>query len=244
MLALGCDSATGDPTDAAGPLQKDHGFPLAEDGGPSDDDAGAFEDGAHIDVGPCGERSANAGSTSICGAVDLIACTECQGVHECGRGESNFVPIVNCPNCPGRVDSHVCEAGACRTLGLPGALRVRFSIPSEAAGAASFISVALNSVAANGDRLRCAELQSSCTLIDNPALNATNVAFQLFNAPADPGLIYVTTFGAEAGAERIVMLIVTTEASGGGDVVAVGCLEDVSIGTESPTEIAIEVGPK
>lgn len=243
LVLAGCGPAALESMDALVPLQKDHGLPALEDAGvaPVDSSMDTDASGPGADGGPCGERSAGAGTASSCGVIEMLACSECRGVDECGAGMSNFVPIINCDNCPARVDSHVCEAGRCRPLGAPGALRVRFSISAAATGARSFIAIALNSVAANGDKLRCAELQSSCMLTSNPQLNATNVAFQLFSGPADPSLIYVTTFGGEAGEERIVMLIVTSEASGGGDIMGIGCLEGVSVGTNTPTEVAIEV---
>lgn len=241
-----CGGAESLPSDAALPTLKDHGVMGPQDAEAMDPDAGADDlglDASLGDLGPCGARSPRAGELSSCGLTDTIACGECRGVQECGAGMGNFVPIVNCANCPARVDSHVCEAGRCRILGAPGALRVRFSIPEEATGARSFIAIALNPVTARGDRVRCEELLSSCRLTDNPELNATNVAFQLFSGPADPGLIYVTTFGGEAGDDRVVLLIVTSEPSGGGEVVGTGCLENVSVGANSPTEIAIEVRP-
>lgn len=250
LLLLGafvaCDAGAPEPTDALVPLMKDQGLNSSEDAGTPLE--GGVSDAEPLDLsgeelGPCGERSPRAGELASCGSKELIACRECNGLEQCGAGMSNFVPIVNCANCPGRVDSHVCEAGSCRILGAPGALRVRFSVPSQATGARSFIAIAFNPTTARGDRLRCAELVSSCQLTNNPELNATNVAFQLFSSPADPGLIYVTTFGGEAGEDRLVLLIVTAEASGGGEVLGTGCVENVTVGTDAPTEIAIDVQP-
>lgn len=240
--ASACDAPLSEEADAVLPRVKDQGVVLEPDAGSSEPDAAMDSDsGSAEDAGPCGATSPRAGELTACGVLDRIACAECAGVDECGRGASNFVPIVNCPNCPARVDSHLCESGLCRRMGSAGALRVRFSVAASAAGAQSFITAAFNPEAASGERLRCEQLVSSCMRTDNPALNATNVAFQLFSAPADPGLIYVTTFGAEVGEDRLVLLVVTSERSGGGRVLGAGCVEGVRLDEATPAEVVIEV---
>lgn len=239
---LACETPPVEGVDALVPRAKDQGLDLIEDAEVAEPDAGVGQDGGfEADAGPCGSPSPQAGVPGACGVAELIACSECRGVDECGAGAGNFVPIVNCPNCPARADSHLCEGGLCRRLGASGALRVRFTVPPSAAGAQSFITAAFNPLAANGERLRCEELRSSCMRVQNPLLNATNVAFQLFSGPADPGLVYVTTFGAEAGRDRLVVLIVTSQRSGGGDVLGIGCVEGVRLAEENPTELVMEV---
>lgn len=241
-LLLGCEADAPAGLDAAAPRAKDQGVVLAGDAEPGvEDDASWPDAGPEPDAGPCGSVAPRAGTPTACGVVDRVACADCAGVDECGAGASNLVPIVNCPHCPARADAHLCEGGLCRRMGPAGALRVRFSVPASAAGAQSFITAAFNPETASGERLRCAELVSSCPRVGNPQLNATNVAFQLFSGPADPGLVYVTTFGAEAGPDRLVLLVVTSERSGGGQVLGVGCAEGVTLDEATPAEIVIQV---
>ena len=55
-------------------------------------------------------------SASSCGVAAEAAAAECAGLEQCGAGAQNYAVDPTCEHCPGRADSQLCEAGACRDV--------------------------------------------------------------------------------------------------------------------------------
>jgi hypothetical protein len=195
----------------------------------------------------CGVAPASRAPVRSCSTIARCdaGCTEqsecaqgCTSVATCGAGASNQRKPLNCEHCFAGYDSHVCEAGACRAVDTtPGPIRVLMGLSGLGSGAQSVMLAALHPTAADGTRLTCAKLLSTCAWRDNPAINA-NVITQ---AIAQTGDTLQSSISVEPGAGRLVFVGLTSEPQGRGALLAKGCVEDVDVVHAMATTVAIEL---
>jgi hypothetical protein len=201
--------------------------------------------GLVLGLAACGEGSPSAGPAA-CGAAGAAEGGACAGLAGCG-GEGNAQSVSFCDNCPLRAGTQICRAGACSTFSADGAIALRpLAIPEAAAGAESVVLAALEPVAADGTRLTCAGLLSSaCALEGNGALNATNVRFQNFAMPAAPGLVFPGLGTSSApGPDKLLLVRVTSEVQGSGEVLAEGCAEGIDVPSDGSVEAEVVLEPR
>ncbi|MCB9651055.1 MAG: hypothetical protein H6730_31360 [Deltaproteobacteria bacterium] len=170
-------------------------------------------------------------SASSCGVAAEAAAAECAGLDQCGAGAQNYAVDPTCEHCPGRADSQLCEAGACRDVSGLELVLVQLAVTDKAVGAPSFTIATLNPISADGTRVTCEKLLSSaCTVVGNSGLNFTNSTHKQFGGGgAATGMVYQTGISGEPGTDRIVLVQATSALGGDGDVVARACVEGVTI---------------
>lgn len=183
------------------------------------------------------------GGTNACGNVGTTTGSECTGLDECGAGAANMVKPSFCDHCFARADSHFCEAGTCRPVAMggdTGFIRFITSLPDGVSGAMSFTQASLLPVAADGTRLTCAKLLSTCSIDGNRNLNATNSNFKTLILP--PGAdSFRDAISSDPGPDRLYVMQVTSESQGKGTVLAVGCVEGISVTSGQTTDITVEL---
>jgi hypothetical protein len=190
----------------------------------------------------CGDE--NEGVPRACGLAGQATGVECAGLEQCGGGASNFRAVTFCSLCPRRPETHVCEAGVCKALGEGGSLTVNFTVPTALRGAAAFTLTSFGPIAADGTRLTCAALLSTCTLLDDATLPVGNSNHLRFSSgPADPTLAYIANHFDYVGADRLLLLQVTSEAQGNGRVIGRGCAEGLTVQANASTPVTVEVAP-
>jgi hypothetical protein len=177
---------------------------------------------------------------TACGLAGTMTGTECMGIDQCG-GENNAIEPSFCEHCLLRPDTHVCEAGTCRALGPRGNIQTAFGIPAEAVGTKSYTLATIQPIMADGSKVTCAKLLSSCSFLDNPAINTTNSTFKNFDGPASIDNAYPALSAAEAGSDQLLFIQVTTDVQGKGEVKARGCVEGISVMEGQNTQVAIEL---
>jgi hypothetical protein len=94
---------------------------------------------------------------------------------------------------------------------------------------------------ADGSKVTCAKLLSSCSFLDNPAINTTNSTFKNFDGPASIDNAYPALSAAEAGSDQLLFIQVTTDVQGKGEVKARGCVEGIAVVEGQNTQVAIEL---
>lgn len=189
----------------------------------------------------CGSDPVDPG-TNTCGTAGMPAGQECTGLGGCGQGASNLVQVTFCEHCFARADSHLCEAGVCREvpkLDQLGTLRVGFSI-SGITGAKSMTQASMVPLMADGTKLSCAALLSSCGWVNNPGINA---ALSNFKDLPTEGDSVISLISADPGADRLYFVALTTERQGKGTVVARGCAEGLSVAAGQTTEVPVTLAP-
>jgi hypothetical protein len=177
---------------------------------------------------------------SACGLAGTMIGSECAGIDECG-GANNAIEPSFCEHCLLRPDTHVCEAGRCRMLGAKGSIQTAFGIPPAAVGTRSYTIATIQPIMADGGKVTCEKLLTSCGFLDNPAINTTNSTFKNFDGPASIENAYPALSAAEAGADQILFIQVTTDVQGKGMVKARGCADGITVMENQTTEVPIEL---
>ena len=177
---------------------------------------------------------------TACGVSGLTPASECTGIDECGAA-NNVIQPQFCEHCLLRPDTHVCEAGSCRMLGEKGNIQTAFAVPSPAVGSKSYTIATIHPIMADGGKVTCEKLLTSCAFVNNPAINTTNSTFKRFNEPARGDSVYPALSSAEAGTGRILFIQVTSDDQGKGNVTAKGCVENITVEANQTIEVAIEL---
>lgn len=182
------------------------------------------------------------GTPSLCGEAGATPGAECTGLDRCGTPMQNFVKVAFCEHCFARADTHVCEAGTCRALDQSPDTKIefRFTVPPAALGSQSFTTAALNPVMADGTRLTCGALSSTCMFVDNAMINARNSRFDRLVAGAD---FYHGQIAADAGSDRLLFIQVTSGVQGTGDVRARGCVSGIEVVSGQTTAVVVDLSP-
>lgn len=176
---------------------------------------------------------------SMCGLAGTKTGSECSGIDECGT--NNAIEPSFCEHCLLRPDTHVCESGTCRALGPRGNIQSAFGIPAQAVGSKSYTVATVQPIMADGSKVTCEKLTTTCGFLDNPAINTTNSTFKNFDGPASIENAYPVLSAAEAGSDQILFLQVTTDVQGKGTVTARGCAEGISVSEGQTTQVPIEL---
>jgi hypothetical protein len=176
-----------------------------------------------------------------CGTGGALAGAECTGLATCGAGAQNFKRVQPCDHCFAGADSHVCEAGKCRaiptTIDGYGTIRAAFSLNQVGSTAQGLAQAALWPVMADGTRLSCAALLSTCGYVENPAINALSSSL---NVVQSGDVVYASTT-MEPGAGRLYFAEFTSESRGRGTVLARGCAEGLTIAAGQTLEIEVQL---
>jgi hypothetical protein len=198
----------------------------------------------------CGEEEESGpdgGEPTSCGTSGEAPASSCTGLDECGAGPQNYKPVSFCENCFAGSDTHVCEAGSCRALDRSGSLRVSFGIPEAARGAKSFAVAVVLPLMADGTRVSCAALLTTCDSVNNRAINTSNATFQNFvQSPdgADPTIVYTYSTSADVGVDRLVVITATSDTQGKGSGLAAGCVDGLAVTAGETTRVdGLELTP-
>lgn len=192
-----------------------------------------------LSVASCGGDDGPSG-TNACGDVGAKTGTECSGLADCGNGSSNEVEVVFCEHCVPRADTHFCEAGTCRAFDPELTnLTYSFSLPAGVSTAKSMTLATLNPVMADGTRLTCEALLSTCVAENNGAMNARNSRFNAL----PPGDLFMGVMSVDPGDDRVMFIQLTTGMQGTGDVVATGCTEGIDVVKGAGPTITVDVRP-
>jgi hypothetical protein len=192
----------------------------------------------------CGSASSSPdGGTgsSACGSAGTKSGSACSALSDCGAQNANTVEF--CDHCFAYASAAVCEAGACRSL-APGAstnVQAAFGVPASAAGAKSYVIATLDPITADATHLTCAALTSTCMYANNTSINAFASRFRNFVMPADPTMAYTDIIAADPGDNRLVFIAVTSDVQGKGDIKAMGCTEQVSIGAGMTNHVQVDL---
>lgn len=170
--------------------------------------------------------------------------SECTGLAQCGMGTQNFVKVSFCEHCFARPDTHVCESGSCRAVDASAMVTIGLMTPREATGARSFTVASVNPVRADGRRVDCAALLAATDYVDSPVYSVGNSKVQTFNPPADPNLAYRTSISIEPGADRMIVVRVTSDVQGKGRVLAEGCVGGLDLPADGRMDVAVPLSPK
>ena len=176
-----------------------------------------------------------------CGTSGAVAGAECTGLATCGAGAQNFKKVQPCDHCFAGADSHVCEAGKCRaiptTIDAYGTIRAAFSLNQVGSTAQGLAQAALWPVMADGTRLSCAALLSTCGYVENPAINALSSSLNVVQS----GDVVDASTTMEPGAGRLYFAEFTSESRGRGTVLARGCAEGLTIAAGQTLEIEVQL---
>jgi hypothetical protein len=190
-----------------------------------------------------GNRNGNGGENGVanaCGPVVEAVETECDSFRDCPGTlvEENVVP-ARCDRCVDFAEFRVCEAGACRRIevrsGNQLSIRVQSNLLTE--GAEGYATIQMTSLTADGRRISCRELLSTCTDYSDPRLN-------VFNSNAGrgqflPNLTSILPADTIEDDDIIVVVLLTEMAQGRGDVLTVGCADGVASEFEGVVDVAI-----
>ncbi len=182
------------------------------------------------------------GGTNACGAAQAAAGAECTGLATCGAGAQNFKKVTPCDHCLAGVDSHVCESGVCRAIptniGEYGTIRAAFSQRQIGTTAQGLAQSAIFPVMADGTRITCAALMSTCGFVNNPAINALSNSVNVMAAAGD---VLFSLATMEPGSDRLYFAQFTTGTRGTGTVLARGCVEGLTIVAGETKEISVDL---
>ncbi len=169
-------------------------------------------------------------------ATDLD--NDCATMADCpGFSTEDNVEPASCPNCPDSARFQVCEAGTCRRFDRTGSVKSGFIGNLAADGGATAIEVLLSPWTSEGRRVTCSELLRTCDVYE-PTLNIVNTNRNAIPGRIKLGLSYPTLTQSPAGEDFILMVIVTSEIGGRGDVLTVGCVDGIDVVESSdPTEV-------
>lgn len=198
---------------------------------------------AAVSLSACGgsDGSSPDPQQTACGTGGALAGAECTGLATCGAGAQNFKKVQPCDHCFAGADSHVCEAGKCRaiptTIDAYGTIRASFSLNQVGSTAQGLAQAALWPVMADGTRLSCAALLSTCGYVENPAINALSSSLNVVQS----GDVVFATTTMEPGAGRLYFAEFTSETRGRGTVLARGCVEGLTIAAGQVLEIEVQL---
>lgn len=191
--------------------------------------------------GEATDDGGDGGGPSACGLAGAAPASECTGLGTCGGGASNAIEPEFCEHCLLRPNTHLCEAGACRTLGATGNIMTQVGVPPAAAGAKSYTIASIFPVMADGRTISCEKLTTTCGFLGNGAINTTNSTFKRFAEPARTDSVYPALISAEAGAGRILFIQVTSDEQGKGMVLARGCTQDITVAANETVTVPIDI---
>lgn len=180
--------------------------------------------------------------TNACGTVQALTAMDCTGLATCGAGAQNHKKVTPCDHCLAGVDSHVCEAGACRaiptTIDGYGTIRAAFSQRQIGTTAQGLAQAAIFPVMADGTRITCAALMADCAFVNNPAINALSNSVNVMAAAGD---VLFSLATMEPGSDRLYFAQFTTGQRGTGTVVARGCVEGLTIVAGETKEVVVDL---
>lgn len=188
----------------------------------------------------CGDEAQMPPTSNACGTAGELSGMECAGLDGCGAGPQNFKKVTPCDHCLASADSHFCEAGVCRALpttpaGL-GTIKAAFSLRQLGAGAQGLAQAAILPVMADGTKISCAALMSTCGFKDSPAINALSSSVNVM-----PGDVVFSFATIDPGPGRLYFAEFTSELRGRGTVLAKGCVEGLEIVAGETKEVSVEL---
>ena len=196
---------------------------------------------ALVSLSACSDDEGSSGDPVACGVSGELMGQECTGIEQCGGGAENVLPVYFCDNCPVRANTAMCSAGVCAPFSTFGDIDVSpIAIPDGVAGGASFIAAAFAPINADGSRLTCEALKSGdCTLPDNYGLNVESASFSNASGIGAGFVFTIPTVLATPGEDRLVLVLITSETQGKGQILARGCAEGVSVTQDQTTAVQL-----
>jgi hypothetical protein len=190
---------------------------------------GCSDDGAD-DRGNGGANGSNGnGVADACGPVVQSVGNECTTSADCsGRpGQPNILE-ARCENCVPFAQINLCEAGTCRRVEVDNDALVEVAVEGNflTDGAEGYADILMTSLTADGRRVSCDELLTTCDWRD-PRL-------AVFNSNGGPATsrfprnqqTFVTDDSIE-GDDLIMLVLITDGAQGRGRLRTVGCVDGV-----------------
>lgn len=198
-------------------------------------------DGSGDDDGHTGSRDAGTSTVEGCGIEGTPEGTECVGFDECGV--RNTQVAFNCDTCPQEAISELCLSGRCTPYDLDATIQIGFNVFEHGDGANSFVLAVIDPMGADGTRVTCEALLSSCNLVDNFSVNVMNV--QVTGAGSANGFeqnqAYIGLADAQSGEDRIAYLRLHAQGRGNGTVLAKGCSEWASLAPGQTAQVLINL---
>jgi hypothetical protein len=188
--------------------------------------AACSDDGGESANGGGGGNGANGGAPAdACGPVVESVGTECTTFADCsGRPNQPNVVEARCDNCVPFAQVNVCEAGRCRRIDVDNQIFVQANVEGNflTEGATGYVEIQMTPVTADGRRVTCAELLTTCDW-RTPTLNIFNsnggIARYALNQQTE-------IFGDTIEADDLIFMVLVTENGGGrGDIRTIGCAD-------------------
>jgi len=137
-----------------------------------------------------------------------------------------------CENCVRFAQARVCEAGRCRRVDVDNQtlVQVQFEGNGLTETARGYVEVLMTSITADGRRVSCQELLSTCDWRD-PSLSVFNSNFG-GGGPFARGRVWEIFTDSTEADDLIFFFIATEEGAGRGDIRTIGCVDgfDVEFG--------------
>ncbi|MFO0727109.1 MAG: hypothetical protein U1E65_25230 [Myxococcota bacterium] len=187
----------------------------------------------------CGGKSDPMGMDTSCGVAGVVPASECTGIQQCG-GASNAKTVSFCEHCFALPDTHVCEAGTCRKLpefSTWGSIVGNVSLTNLGSNAQSLAVAAILPTAADGSKLTCQKLLSSCNYVNNNGLNANARTSAISNG----GDFIAVPISIDAGPDRLYFIVLTNSTQGKGTILAKGCQEGITVESGKMTNVTIDL---
>jgi len=187
----------------------------------------------------CGGEDPTPPGSNVCGVAGEPTGTECDSQSACGT--NNFRAVSGCDHCLWRNETHACESGVCRALpiGMSGNIGFNIGVPAGARGAKSYVMAAVFPIMADGSRVTCAALTSTCMRVNNGLIGVGNSTAVNIRPPADPDLVYPSQSFDYPGEDHLLLLMLTSEERGAGNLMAIGCAEGIDVVNGEVTRVDI-----
>lgn len=198
----------------------------SDDGG--DDDNPTTRDGGILIAESCGVAGDAMGS-------------ECVGFDECGI--RNVTQAFNCERCPQEAVERLCLSGTCVAYERDATVEVGFNVFEHGKGANSFVFAVLDSMGADGTRVTCEALLSTCDVENNFNLNVMRVQVAGAGTPAgfEENQAYQGLVNVAAGSDHVALLRLHAEGRGNGAVLAKGCAVIPSLASGATVQVVVDL---
>lgn len=189
----------------------------------------------------CGSSEPPPVMNTSCGTAGTKAGMECSSIEDCGAAGRNAQTVSFCEHCFAHPDTHVCEAGVCRMIPTDftelGTIKFGFSLLGMGSGAQSFAAAAVLPIAADGSKLSCAKLLSTCNYTNNFTLNASSYSRQISGG----GDTIQDLVNVDPGPDRLLFLALTSDRQGKGRVLAKSCSENILVEKGKTITVTMEL---
>ncbi|NJK88814.1 MAG: hypothetical protein HC923_05035 [Myxococcales bacterium] len=204
-----------------------------------------FFSGLLLSCGGDDEQSGSDGSNGLprdrCGVPtggELAAV--CSSFRSCpGFGQEGNVEPSSCANCPDHARRRTCVDGECSgPFTYDGVILSGFNAVGAAVGGRSAVEILLSSRTSDGRKLTCNQLLTTCDPRAELTLNILNANVNGIPGGIQPNAAYPTLTSSPEGEDLILMVLITKERAGDGEVLTAGCREGIDVAFGQTVEVA------